>query len=189
MGLHHHFRPQSLIDRLSFQITLFKRSLPLVCAVKLLAELADELTLAPAGTTHRASRRRWRLPPSRATDTGSVDGAVRRPPQSDHVVESPARGWSCRCFRSRRQQRGDAHPRPAAHRLPARGAVPVCRTRPRAVRPMSRGAVCPDEPPTRQINLERAASRVASHRSRQTERRHGSERLTCKKAPRNPYPG
>ncbi len=41
------------------------------------------------------------------------------------------------------------------------------------------------EPPTRQINPERAASRVALHRSRQTERRHASERLTCKKAPRN----
>ena len=26
------------------------------------------------------------------------------------------------------------------------------RTRPHAVRPISRGAVCPDEPPTRQIN-------------------------------------
>ena len=25
--------------------------------------------------------------------------------QSDHVVESPARGWSGRCFRSRRRQR------------------------------------------------------------------------------------
>ena len=68
-----------------------------------------------------------------------------------------------------------AHPRPAAHQLPGRGAVPVRRTRPHAVRPMSRGAVCPDEPPTRQINPERVASRVASHRSRQTERRHASE--------------
>jgi hypothetical protein len=48
------------------------------------------------------------------------------------------------------------------------------------VRPISRGAVCPDEPPKRQINPERAASRVASHRSRQTERRHASVRLACK---------
>ena len=31
-------------------------------------------------------------------NTGSVGGAVRRPPQSDHGVESPARGWSSRCF-------------------------------------------------------------------------------------------
>src|SRR5262245_19359209 len=45
-----------------------------------------------------------------------------------------------------------------------RGAVPVCRTWPHAVRPVSRGAVCPAEPPTRQINPERPASRVASHR-------------------------
>src|SRR4249919_2928528 len=32
------------------------------------------------------------------------------------------------------------------------------------------------------VNPERAASRVASHRSRRTERRHASARLTCKKA-------
>jgi hypothetical protein len=70
-------------------------------------------------------------------------------------------------------------------RVHLRGSVPVCRTRPHAVRPISRGAVCPDESPTRQINPERAASRVASHRSRQTERRHASARLTCKKVPRN----
>ena len=51
-----------------------------------------------------------------------------------------------------------------------------------AVRPIGRGAVCPDEPPTWQINPERAASRVASHRSRRTDRRHASARLTCKKS-------
>ena len=39
--------------------------------------------------------------------------------------------------------------------------VPVRRTRPHAVRPIGRGAVCPDEPPTWQINPQRAASRVA----------------------------
>src|SRR3954452_1000267 len=42
------------------------------------------------------------------SNTGSAGGAVRRPPQPDHVVESPARGWSCRCFRSRRRRRSDA---------------------------------------------------------------------------------
>ena len=43
----------------------------------------------------------------------------------------------------------------------------------------------PVEPPNEQINPERVARRVGLHRSRQTERRHASERLTCKKAPRN----
>ena len=41
-----------------------------------------------------------------------------------------------------------AYPRAAADQLPGRGAVPVRRTQLYAVRPMSRGAVCPDEPPT-----------------------------------------
>ena len=41
-----------------------------------------------------------------------------------------------------------AHPRPTAQELPGRGVVPGRRPRPDAVRPMSRGAACPDEPPT-----------------------------------------
>src|SRR5262249_11168910 len=44
-----------------------------------------------------------------------------------------------------------AHPRPTADELPGRGVVPGRRTRPEAVRPMSRGAACPDEPPTEAI--------------------------------------
>src|SRR5262249_9455423 len=56
--------------------------------------------------------------------------------------------------------------RPTADRLPARGSVPVCRTRPHAVRPISRG--CPDKPPTREINPERAASRVPLYQNSQT---------------------
>jgi hypothetical protein len=52
-------------------------------------------------------------------------------------------------------------------------------------RPMSRGAVCPYEPPTWPINPERPACRVASRRSRRTECRHASARLTCKKVPRD----
>ena len=41
-----------------------------------------------------------------------------------------------------------AHPHPAADQLPGAGVVPDRRARPDAVRPMSRGAACPDEPPT-----------------------------------------
>ena len=43
------------------------------------------------------------------------------------------------------------------------------------------GAVCPAEPPTWQINPERVAQRVSSHRSRRTERRRATVRLTRKK--------
>jgi hypothetical protein len=92
----------------------------------------------------------------------------------ERLIKIAARDRACR-----------AYPRAAAHHLPGRGAFPVCRTRPHAFRSISRGAVCPDEPPTRQINPERAASRVASHRSRQTECRHASARLTYKKVPRS----
>ena len=42
-----------------------------------------------------------------------------------------------------------AHPRPAADELPGGRIVPHRRARPHAVRPMSRGAACPDEPPTK----------------------------------------
>src|ERR1700686_4025220 len=42
------------------------------------------------------------------SDAGSAGGAVRRPPQPDHLVEGAARGWSCRCFRFRRQWSGAA---------------------------------------------------------------------------------
>ena len=75
-----------------------------------------------------------------------------------------------------------AYPRAAADELPGSGAIPVRRTQLNAVRPMSRGAVCPYEPPTWPINPERAACRVASRRSRRTECRHASARLTCKSA-------
>jgi hypothetical protein len=40
-----------------------------------------------------------------------------------------------------------AHPHPAADELPGGGIVPNRRARPAAIRPMSRGASCPDEPP------------------------------------------
>ena len=56
-----------------------------------------------------------------------------------------------------------------------RGAVPV-RHSASYRQAIGRGAVCPDEPPTWQINPERGASRVASHRSRRTERRHALAR-------------
>jgi hypothetical protein len=68
---------------------------------------------------------------------------------------------------------------------PEGALIPTRRTQLYAVRPMSRGAVCPNEPPTWPINPERAACRVASRRSRRTERRHASARLTCKKVPRD----
>ena len=78
-----------------------------------------------------------------------------------------------------------AHPHPAADQLPGAGVVPNRRARPAAVRPMSRGAACPDEPPTRQINPKRVAQRVASHRSSRTDRRRAPARQTCKNAPRD----
>jgi hypothetical protein len=59
--------------------------------------------------------------------------------------------------RGARDRASRAYPRPAADELPGTGVVPVRRTRHHAVRPISRGAVCPDEPPTWQINPERAA--------------------------------
>src|ERR1035437_8427770 len=46
------------------------------------------------------------------SNAGSACGAVRRPPQSDHIVESAAGGGGCRCFRSRWRQRSGA----ACHR-------------------------------------------------------------------------
>ena len=53
-----------------------------------------------------------------------------------------------------------------------------------AVRPMSRGAACPDEPPPRQINPIRVAQRVASHRSIWTDRQRTPAQQTCKNASR-----
>jgi hypothetical protein len=54
-----------------------------------------------------------------------------------------------------------AHPRPPANELPGGDIVPKRRTRPAAIRPMSCGAMCPNEPPPRQINPKRVAQRVA----------------------------
>ena len=77
-----------------------------------------------------------------------------------------------------------AHPRPTADELPGGGIVPNRRARPHAVRPMSRGAVCPDEPPTKADQPQRVAQRVASHRSSRTDRWRAPAQQTCKNAPR-----
>lgn len=49
----------------------------------------------------RLSRRSWRWPPSRAIKSLATGGAVRRAPQSDHVMEGPAGGWGRRRIRAR----------------------------------------------------------------------------------------
>jgi hypothetical protein len=54
--------------------------------------------------------------------------------------------------------------------LPGGRAVPHRRAGPDAVRPLSRGAACPDEPPTKQINPQCVAQRVDANRSRWTDR-------------------
>jgi hypothetical protein len=51
-----------------------------------------------------------------------------------------------------------AHPRPAADELSGSGIVPDRRARPHAFWSMSRGAVCPDKPPPRQINPDASHS-------------------------------
>jgi hypothetical protein len=61
------------------------------------------------------------------------------------------------------------------------GAVQMASHAASAIRPIGGGAVCPAEPPTWQINPERVAQRVSSHRSRRTDRRRASVRLTRKK--------
>ena len=58
-----------------------------------------------------------------------------------------------------------AHPHPAADQLPGGRVVPHRRARPAAVRPMSRGAACPAEPPTQADQPKRVAQRVVSQRS------------------------
>src|ERR1700737_5300105 len=40
------------------------------------------------------------------SNAGAAGRAIRRPPQSDHIVEGRARGRGCRCFRCRRQRSG-----------------------------------------------------------------------------------
>jgi len=74
-----------------------------------------------------------------------------------------------------------SHPRLTANQLPGRNAIQVRRARPHAIRSISGGAMRPDKPLIRQINPERVASRVASHRSRRTERRRASTHQTAKK--------
>ena len=59
-----------------------------------------------------------------------------------------------------------AHPHSAADELPGGRTVPRRSAWPDAVRPLSHGAACPDEPPTRQIKPTRVAQRVDAHRSR-----------------------
>jgi hypothetical protein len=68
---------------------------------------------------------------------------------------------------------------------PEGGVVQSRRARPPAVRSMSRGAACPDEPPTGQINPRRVAQRVASHRSSRSDTRRAPARQMCKNAPRH----
>src|SRR5262249_35795719 len=63
-----------------------------------------------------------------------------------------------------------AHPHSAADELPGGRAVPHRRAGPDAVRPLSRGAMGPDAPPTRQINPQCVAKRVDANRSRRTDR-------------------
>jgi hypothetical protein len=53
-------------------------------------------------------------------------------------------------------------------------------TRPAPIRPMSRGAVCPDEPPTKADQPQRVAQRVASHRSSRSDRKYALARQTGK---------
>src|SRR5439155_22697334 len=74
-----------------------------------------------------------------------------------------------------------AHPCPAADELPGKGAVPRRRAPPHAIRPMNRGAVCPDEPPTTADQPGRVGRRVASHRSARTERRRARRQTFLQK--------
>jgi hypothetical protein len=62
------------------------------------------------------------------------------------------------------------HPRPTANELSRGDIVPHRCTRPHAVRPMSCGAVGPDEPPFKADQPQRVAQRVASHRSSWSDR-------------------
>src|SRR6202040_46244 len=57
-----------------------------------------------------------------------------------------------------------------ADELPGGRTVPRRSAWPDAVRPLSHGAACPDEPPTRQINPQCVAQRVDANRSRRTDR-------------------
>ena len=63
-----------------------------------------------------------------------------------------------------------AHSRSVADELPGGSTVPRPRAWPDAVRPLSHGAACPYEPPTRQINPQCVAQRVDANRSRRTDR-------------------
>ena len=69
-----------------------------------------------------------------------------QPARQGRVRDDPRASDQDRCARDRAHR---AHPHPAADQLPGAGVVPDRRARPDAVRPMSRGAACPDEPPTK----------------------------------------
>jgi hypothetical protein len=56
--------------------------------------------------------------------------------------------------------------------------VPSRRARPATVRPVNRGGVCPDEPPTQADQPQSVACRVVSHRSTRTDRQRATARPT-----------
>jgi hypothetical protein len=69
-------------------------------------------------------------------------------PGSNPGAPATQKSRKIRASRPRGQRAHRAHSRPTADQLPGAGAVPSRRARPHAVRSMSRGAACPDEPPT-----------------------------------------
>jgi hypothetical protein len=65
------------------------------------------------------------------------------------------------------------------------GSAQNRRTRPAAIRPISRGACAPTSRRPRQINPKRVAQRVASHRSSGSDRKYALVQQTGKNAPRH----
>jgi hypothetical protein len=74
-------------------------------------------------------------------------------------------------------------------KLPGGSTVPRRRAWPDAVRPLSHGAACPDEPPTRQINPQCVPQRVDANRSRRTDRRRACASPAGKNARRGACSG
>src|ERR1700674_2604218 len=87
----------------------------------------------------------------------------------DHYVAPPnieivvLYGRAAVIFENRRarDRASRAHPRPVADELPRAGVVPNRRARPAAVRPVSRGAARPAEPPTKADQPKRVHSELS----------------------------
>jgi Transposase DDE domain group 1 len=86
--------------------------------------------------------------------------------QMENLIKLHKAQLACDAPRAPDQDRGArdrtyrAHSRPVADELPGGSTVPRRCAWPDAVRPLSHGAACPDEPPTRQINSQCVAQRV-----------------------------